>query len=415
MILNKESVAHNKINFNTILNILFIVYAFLIPTLKYTNKTVAVLMLIIWLLEGEFKHKLKLIISSNIIKIFFLFLAYNYISLFWTTQYNIVLHYLEVYWLYLPMIFIYTSIKKEYIKYAIFAFLAGMFISEIITYGIYFDIWTTPYNDTHFIGIPTAFMSHLAYSIFLAFTAFIILNKFSFHNSIFFNISLFIYLLFVFVNLLISGGRTGLLSFSIALLLYLIVFSKEKIKIVFLSTIGAMLLSFISYSNISIFKDRIDKGKVDISQIINGNYTGSFGQRVGLAIVGIEVFKEKPIFGWGIKDNFEAIKQITKKEEFEYLSHVYNVMNSHFHNQYLIYATQLGIVGVVIFLLLFYYLSKLKIVNEELKKIKFVFIIIFMIGLISTEFFHQMHTIGLFALFSGLFLAQNRYETYIDN
>jgi len=366
-------------------------------------------MFLLWILEGNFKYKFKLISSSKFIIVFLLFIIYNYISLFWTIQFDLALDYINKYKYYLPIIFIYTSMKKEFIKYSIFAFLSGMFISEIITYGIYLDMWSTPYNDTHFKGMPTAFMSHLAYSMFLAFTSLILINKLSFKNGYFKNALIVFYFLFVFVNLLISGGRTGLLSFAVTLLLYLI-FYKSTIKSFIMSIVLFALLLTLSYNSIEIFKTRVDQATQDINRIVNGNFKGSFGQRVGLIYVGIEVFKEKPLLGWGVKDNFEAIKTIVVREDYKQFKHVYNVMNQHFHNQYIIYATQLGIVGLVLFLLIFYYLSRIKIDNTELSRIRFLFIVVFMVSLVSTEFFHQLHPIGLFALFSGLFLSQNKYE-----
>lgn len=169
-------------------------------------------------------------------------------------------------------------------------------------------------------------------------------------------------------------------------------------------------LLLFSYNSIEIFKKRINYAAEDINRIIKGDFYGSFGQRAGLIYVGIEVFKEKPLLGWGVKDNFEAIKTIVVREDYKKFKHVYNVMNQHFHNQYIIYATQLGIVGLVLFLLIFYYLSRIKIANTEITRIRFLFIVVFMVSLVSTEFFHQLHPIGLFALFSGLFLSQNKYE-----
>jgi len=107
----------------------------------------------------------------------------------------------------------------------------GMFISEIITYGIYFDFWTTKYDEASIIskGLPTAFMSHLSYSMFLSFTALIILNKIS-SNKKRFNLLIIVYFAFIFGNLIISGGRTGLFTFVVTIILFSIFYSKHKIR-----------------------------------------------------------------------------------------------------------------------------------------------------------------------------------------
>lgn len=395
---------------NQLLNYILLMYAFFVPTLKYLNKDLAILALILWLIEGNFKYKYKLLSSSKFIIVFFLFILLNYVSLFWTSNFESSLNYINKYLLYLPMVFIFTSLRQEYIKYLFTAFLLGMFISEVITYGIYFDLWTTKYYLNHNLNLPTAFMSHLSYSVFLAFTSLVLLQKVTIKNFNLKEILFFLFFLFVFGNLIISGGRTGLLAFVIALFLTLIIINKVSLKSFIASILLISLLFVISYNSIKIFKVRIDKAKNDIENIITNNYKSSFGFRIGLIYVGFEVFKEKPLLGWGIKNNFEAIKEITKKDEFKHLEFVYTVMNKHFHNQYIIYATQFGLIGLVLFLLIFYYLSRLSLKDDNLNKIRYIFIFVYMTSLVSTEFFHQLHPISLFSFLCGIFLAQNKYE-----
>ena len=397
-----------SIDFNIILNYLLIAYAFFVPTFKYINKYIIIILFIVWIVEGNFRYKLKLIQSSKFIIVFLLFILYSYISLLWTSEFTSALHYVNKYWLYIPVLIIFTSVKKDFIKYLIFAFLVGMFISEIITYGIYFDYWSTSYNDKHLSSSPTAFMSHLSYSMFLAFTSLLVLSKFAFENKPIFNLGLILYFLLVFGNLIISGGRTGLLSFVVTLILFILFFTKHKIRTLFVGIVGASLLFYISYSTVPIFNAKIMDTQKSVVKIIKKEYNTSIGYRVALVQVGVEVFKEKPIFGWGIKDNFEAIKQITQKKEYSHLAFTYNVKNQHYHNQYIIYATQLGVLGLILFLLLFYYLNQTDAKSDELNKIKFILIVVTMTSVLSTELFHQMHPIALFSLFSGLILAHNR-------
>ena len=83
----------------------------------------------------------------------------------------------------LPLIVIASSIKKEFIPKILGAYLLGMFISEILSYGIFFELWTTRHGDP---SDPTPFMNHLDYSTFLTFTSLLLFNRFfNYMNTLF--------------------------------------------------------------------------------------------------------------------------------------------------------------------------------------------------------------------------------------
>jgi len=129
--------------YNDILNILFILYAGLLPfSNAFDTHTAPYLIMLFWILEGKFKEKLDIFKSYPALVLLTLFFAISALSFIWSNNFYSAKRELGYYFV-LFSIFtaISTSIKAKYIKIAIYIFLISMFISEIYSYGIFFDIF----------------------------------------------------------------------------------------------------------------------------------------------------------------------------------------------------------------------------------------------------------------------------------
>jgi O-antigen ligase len=401
----------NNITLYDIINYLILIYSFSIPLDKYITKFIALLLLVVWILEGDFKNKFLTIVSSRVIQVLFLFILFNYISVLWSNHPNIALSYVRKYSYFLPIIIIFTSIKKEYIKYVIMFYLSGLFLGEIITYGIYFNIWTTSYNLSHISPSPTAFMSHTIYSAMIAFGAILSLyNLITTDNKIFKLIFLFFYLS-ISINLFISDGRTGLVPFVFVQFILLIYIYRNKVKYTIVYLIAIFLLLYTSYNNIKSFNQRINHGYDNFRNAIeHKNFNSSFGTRMAMIYIGLQIFKDNPFIGVGIKDNMdELINYANNIKEYD-MNVVKQFYKWHFHNQYIEILTQLGLIGLMLFLLIFYTLLKIKIEDNYLNTIKIIFVFSILFSIISSDLFHQRHYIHFIGLFIALILAQEKYE-----
>lgn len=397
-----------------LINLLFILYVFCIPFSKEFTKIISIIILLLWLFNGQIKNKLHEVYNNKIIMVFFVFILYSYISILWSDQILLSLYYVNRYWYYFIIVIIFTTIEKEMISKLTTTFLIAMFVSEIVTYGIYFDFWTTTYNDKMNLPFPTAFMGHGSYSLFAAFTAMITINKIIVINSdsIYKKIFYLVLFLMTFGNLLISGGRTGVLVFVAVFLIMLIIKFYKSIKYLFLSFILIVSLFFIGYKNISIFKSRIDVAIVDINKIVNHNdLSTSFGTRVGFIQLGWEIFKDNPVFGVGLKDNIELRMQYARENENNAMLHFTKwAVDTHFHNEYIEILTSIGLIGFFLFILFLYNITTIKIQSIEYNNLKLIFIITLVFGVTTSALFHQRETIALFSLFIGILLAQNKFE-----
>ena len=168
------STQFRELDFSKTINYLVIIYAFILPLSRGGIGVITALLVLVWFLEGSFKQKVTLYINTKVIVLLLVFFVFNAFSLLWTEDIQGALHTMRRYGYLLPIFVLMFSIKKEYIFKILSAFILGMFVSEVISYGVFFELWqfkhATPIN-------PSPFMHHIEYSIFLAFTALVLMGR----------------------------------------------------------------------------------------------------------------------------------------------------------------------------------------------------------------------------------------------
>ncbi|MGJ0355189.1 O-antigen ligase family protein [Aliarcobacter cryaerophilus] len=391
------------------INYFILLYAFCLPISRAGVSLSIVLIFLFWILEADFKRKYFEIKINYFIMAIFVFIIYSLISVLWSSDKIFAIEYVKKYYHFLIIPIIFTSLKKDYIDKVFSAFLLGMLISEITSYGIFFELWTkegvSP-ND------PSPFMDHSNYSTYLAFTVFILMHKIIYTDDFKWKIAYSIFFLFSTSNLFINGGRTGQFSFLIALCLIGFLNFKNKIK----ATIGFLILATILFSsayNISpVFKDRFDYFLHDVEVMINEkDFSNSFSLRVALWISGLEASKHNLIFGSGIGDERENANHILQKFNISNDNFKQDTENSiDFHNMYVQYTVQLGIIGLIIILSIFYFLFKLNIKDKVYKNLLIIFLILYFCHSMLGNSFHINQSMVLFALFSSIFITIQKYE-----
>lgn len=142
-------------------------------------------MFYIWILSLNFMSFMSFIKNNRIfllIIIFFLWITFTVIITSTINYYN---YDTFIKYFLLPILIIVTTIKKEHIKYIVSAFLLGMFINEIISYGIYFEVIQSKFFGFNIVGSksnPVPFLtSHIEYTQFLSLA--IVISVFTFFNT----------------------------------------------------------------------------------------------------------------------------------------------------------------------------------------------------------------------------------------
>lgn len=386
--------------------------AFSIPLSRAGISLSISLLLLTWIVEGKYKEKFTLLKNISFLNIASFFFLYMIISLLWTDNLAEGLHFLRLYfyWLVIPVII--TSLNSKYLPYIINTFIAAMFISELLTYGVYFDFWSikgaTPEH-------PTIFMTHITYSVLLAITFILLLNKiFSSSTSMKSKIFPLFFSFLVLGNLLISNGRTGLVALAVASFILIIMHFRHSIKTIFLLFITVIIMVATAYYSIDNFQNRVNATFKDLSTIEENHYASSIGIRLSFWLVSKDIFLEHPILGVGIGDSSSVATTHYEKNNYDFDAYVLSfTKDQHFHNIYLQTLVQTGLIGLFFILAIFYNLMRLKIKNREYKIFSIMFTIIFFIASFSEPLWYKQTTLALFILFSGLLLKMQN-ETRKD-
>jgi O-antigen ligase len=401
----------NMLSNNNIMRVLqysAMLYAFILPLSRAGIVAVSIISFIVWLI-AIYKKALPRFKIDSVFLALAIFVIYNFISIGWSQHPLEAFRYASKYWYLFSFIIFATSLKKEYINKTLSAFILGMFISEIIAYGVYFELWhfkhATPQN-------PSPFMHHIEYSIFLALTALILLTKIMYENSFKTKIVYGAFFMTVTGNLFLTAGRTGQLAFVIGLGIVLLSSVKNKLKALLLFLAIGITVFLGAYNLSTTFSKRIELAKNDIEKIVeNNNYCSSWGSRAGAWNASSELIKQNPIFGLGLIDGMENFhKHIdTNHPELSCIKSSF----MHLHNQYIQILNDLGIIGLILFLFIFYEIYKIKINNKTFNTLKNLYLGILLFAFIPDVIFHRQFNMALFALMISLLLAQHRVENEI--
>ncbi len=345
------------------INYLLILFAFSLPFKAFTLNIIPELVFLMWLFEGGLYQKYQrlkqekilwiLIGISTIVLASFLWSDSIYDGYYGAKTTNGLHHWFGKYGyklLIIPVLL--THVNKKLLMQSISAFLAAMFIAEIVSYGIFFDLWEIGIGTPH---DPVPFMHHTYYSTFLVFTIFILLVRFQKEQII--TLKLF-YLLFAFsatINLFINGGRTGQLAFLLSALYYAIYHYRLSIKSVSITLVALFSIYTIAYQTSPVFKARMHDTKQSLHKLSNNQMQTSFGQRVAIWIAAVDIIKEHPILGVGVGDAKKAIQNIQKEK---YPDRPFISSMPHIHNQFLQTYLDSGIIGFLLLVLFFYLLCK---------------------------------------------------------
>jgi O-antigen ligase len=403
-----QNISYEKIYYFSLL-----LFAFSLPLSRALISLFTILLPLIWLIEGNFKEKFRIIKQNKALLSFSIFLALTFISLLWTQNFDDAKRPIRLLSYFLVTFVIATSYKPKYTTKIINAFLAGMFISEIIAYGVFFEIWhfksATPQN-------PSPFMLHLDYSVFLAFSSILLLNRlFSTHYNLKEKIFFAFFFITVTGNLFLTAGRTGQVALIIGIIVMVLLHFKFSFKSFIISLLIISSIYTTAYYSSSTFQKRVSQAKNNIEKVImHQNFQSSWGIRAAYWITTFEIIKEHPFFGVGIGDYIESTAKELKKDKYN-SGYAKEFMSTNApHNQYLLILLQIGIIGLGVFIYFIYNFFTLHIHDKEIKEISILFGSIFFTACLADTFFLQQFTLALFAFFSGIFISYS-HDTNIIN
>jgi len=394
----------------SILNYLLVLFAFILPLSEKKATVVLVLIICVWIIEGRWKEKFHLLKGIEPLKYYALFILFLGLSLFWSeTLYggfvkhypnNAVISYGRMYifgFMIIPVLL--TSLRKQYIKWLISAFLTAMFISEISSWLVYLDMIHLPVGSPE---NPTPFMQHSLYSIFLAVTIFILLTEFTQVDNVYLKGLVILFILSAGVNLFLNGGRLGQLAFFVAIFVYIFMYFSFSWKSFFLALMAMMVIFTTAYTVSPVFHKRIDTALSSLHKITKGNYRSSWGNRAYAWLIAKDIIIEHPLTGAGIGASKQIFRDKLKNQKDGKL--VYRFW--HMHNQYIQTLMDAGIIALFLLGIFFF-----KLLQIPLPRSSYIllctFVVIYLVGFIGEPLFWNFQPFLLFNIMVAIFLYQS--------
>ena len=324
----------------------FLLLAFAIPFSVALTNILIVLFSFLWIIEGDFKNKYRIIISHKwLISIFVLIILYI-IGLMYGQFHTDAKYVLKRAFLLLFFVPIVTSnFSKDIYNKSIHIFLLSNLLAALFAIAINFKIIEPFFNNPAI----SAFLMYNYHNILLAFSSLLAFILFVRSKSRYAYIYLILILTYT-MSVFTEAGRAGQLTFNLFFFIFSIYYIKKNLKYSLSIISFLFIVNYLSYSNSPIFKYRVDH----LSHIVQNsgqkknNKKKEKDIRYFFTKNGIKLAIKKPFFGHGTGSFIEVFKQNTNAS--------YN-LNDHKtpHNNYLYVLFELGIIGLITFFSIFYF------------------------------------------------------------
>ena len=370
-------------------NFFFILLGFSIPiSVAFTNILIVAYSLT-WIFEGDFPKKIKEIksvkwISSLLLLISFYFLGMLYGDMH--NDYSYVIKRVLLLLFFIPIVI--SELKPKTYILALHAFLISNLTSAIVAVGINYD-FINPIFDNSAI---TAFLKYNYHNILLSFSALLSFLMFLKSKSKYSFLYIVLILIYSF-SIFNEAGRAGQLTFNVFFVCYAIFLLRSQFKFSILIILFLIIINFFSYKNSSIFKHRVDhlthivqndgqkKNKNSLEKDVRYLFTKT----------GLELIRKKPIFGYGT-GSFSSVFKLETETSYD--------LNKHKtpHNNYLYILFELGFIGLIFFLSIFYFQIK-ELLNKDLINTEKILLPLFMLFLMLFDSYMFIFSITLFYIF----------------
>lgn len=382
---------------------LFILLGIFIPTsIAITNLIIAALS-ILWILEGDFRVKIKIIKSSKwMIAIFSLILLYLF-GLFWGDFHsNAEWQFQRLALLLVFPLFATIRVNQKTLQSGALAFLITTFISALLAILINNNIISPLGEYIYFIknnSEISAFVKYNYHNVLLALSftlsLYLLIEKKTKNNK-----WLILFIIVYALSIFTERGRAGQVIFNLSAIFYIIYYNRRYLLRGAAFLIVLFSFQIIIYNSTNVYKDRFDA----ISDIIQNNGKRSEGRLEDIRYVfvreSLNKIVKKPFLGYGTGSFGTIFKNDINS------GHYFDKHTTP-HNQYLYVWFELGILGLGLLLSIFFHqikelLSMKDGIHRSLLPISFLFLM-----LVDSYFFIFLLTIAYIYLYT----IYSRYES----
>jgi len=379
---------------------LLILLAFLLPLTVFGANVIIILIVLLWIFSGNYRSKYDQIITSKFLIASAVFYCLHVVGLIWTDDIKWGLEILHKMWyfiLLLPVLF--TIVEKKFIKYYVTAFLMAMTLTEVASYLIWFEL-ISPFKMAT-VDNPSPFMSHVSYNPILTFAIYLVAHEI-FLNDNLSKLKFSLYSFFALtmsINMFITGGRAGQVMYFVMIsILIFQFFNSEKIKSLLVIMVVIPVIFFTAFIASPLFEERVHSAINDIvTYEINSNT--SVGKRIDYMVNSWDIIKRNPLIGVGTGDfPNEFLKISIINENKDLFSTTTNP-----HNMYNLVFIQLGLIGIISFLSIFYFQIKQSFVssNRFIRDVGLTLPLLFLVIMFSDSYLLGHYTTLLYVFFSS--------------
>ena len=333
---------------------LFVLLGVFIPTSIAITNLIIGLLALCWILERNFKAKFDIIKSFKWMLAVFSLIGFYGLGMLWGDQHlNADWQFQRLALLLVFPVFMTMNLKQMTIKRAVFAFLGTAFISALVALSINNNIISPLGEYLCFIDPSfrnSAFITYNYHNVILALATtlsfYVLIEKKSKYTYL-----LLLFIVVYAISIFTERGRAGQVIFNLSAVFYIIYYNRRNLLRLFAFLILLLSFQYVVYESTTVYKSRFDA----VSNVIQNNGDRGEGKTDDIRYVFIKEslnrILEKPIFGYGT-GSFGTIfyEQVNSGHMFD--------THTTPHNQYLYVWFELGILGLVLLLLIFYHQIK---------------------------------------------------------
>lgn len=378
----------------------------LLPFSAKIANAAALLLLVLWLLEGGLKEKWVEVRSNSVAflpVIYFLLLC---LGLLWSSDLDWGLHIIKKSRRFL-LIPVFMSVAARHLwvcRRGIYAFIVSIALTAILSIGVFFQ-WLPPFgraiplNPSPFV-YHTSYGPELAWAAYLSFAILLFDSKLSKGWKIGFGIAGGLIAVALFVNIGVAGYAAFFMLFSLLIL--------QWKKNILWPALAVILLAGSAYFLSPSVHRRIDQNIQEVMNVQEGTASQeniadgqventSIGPRLVFWGNTWQMIKQHPVFGVGTGDFPVEYERVRRQRT---PSHWEGVDNP--HNMYLMVWAQSGLVGLIVFLGIFAALFAKSFRQSGLEAKMTVGLVCFMLLIMMSDAYMQLNNTSLlFALFAS--------------
>lgn len=380
----------------TVTDIVYLALCFAVPLSAAAISVGFSLLVIFWLLQGNFKAKWAAIVANKLFVAILIFFILHIVALLWTSTpvdgFKSWMFFLVPVWA--------TVVSRDIALKGVYYFIAGMMVAEGWVYYMLVHSWATYIaggysNNLYLAGGHISYNPMLALAIAFLFSLLMFrkLKGWRFWIS-------FLFVVTMTVNMFLTGGRAGQVGLFFALSFLAVYYFRQKPIRLFAAFAGIVIMNLLAYQFSPLFKHRLDSA---VQEVIgyHQNPNTSVGMRMQFIENSFVLFKESPLLGHGTGSFYSAYDRINPIGSQESL----NFSNP--HNYHILVLVQFGIIGLIMHWVM--YLQMFRIAgrfdkNSEYRPLAFLLPAFLFLINFSESYLWVHYTQALFALLiSGLY------------